>query len=73
MSMLKAIGNFLFGKDPDIFDEAGRVRHKFPEEKWQKWNDRLKANPQYDWRHHGAVERNDEGTRKPAPESNEKH
>ena len=57
MGILKALGGFLFGKDPEIFDEQGRVRHKFPDEKWQKWNDRLKANPDYDWRKHGAKDR----------------
>jgi hypothetical protein len=57
MGIFKALGDFLFGKDPDIFDEQGRVRHKFPEEKWKKWNDRLKANPEYNWREHGAKER----------------
>lgn len=57
MGILKSVGNFLFGKDPDIFDENGRVRHKFPETKWEKWNDRLAKNATYDWRKHGAVER----------------
>jgi hypothetical protein len=57
MGILKAVGDFLFGKDPDIFDEHGKVRHKFPEEKWQKWNDRFKSNPAFDWRKHGAKER----------------
>lgn len=57
MGFLKVVGNFLFGKDPDIFDERGRVRHKFPDDKWTKWNNRLKANPDYDWRKHGAKER----------------
>lgn len=55
--------DFLFGKDPDIFDENGRVRHKFPESKWTKWNDRLAQNPTYDWRKHGAKER----VEKPVP------
>lgn len=57
MGVFKAIGDFLFGKDPNIFDENGRVRHQFPEDKWQKWNERLKANPTYDWRHHSAKAR----------------
>lgn len=57
MGIMKSLGDFLFGKDADIFDESGRVRHKFPEEKWQKWNDRLKADPNYDWRKHSAKER----------------
>ncbi len=57
MGILKSVGNFLFGKDPDIFDDNGRVRHKFPESKWEKWNDRLAKSKDYDWRKHGAVER----------------
>lgn len=57
MGIFKSIGDFLFGKDPDIFDEKGRVRHQFSEEKWRQWNDRLSASPDYDWRNHGAKER----------------
>jgi hypothetical protein len=57
MGLLKALGGFLFGKDPDIFDEEGRVRHKFTDEKWKMWNDRLNGNPEYDWRQHVAKER----------------
>ena len=57
MSMLKTLGNFLLGKDPDIFDDQGHVRHKFTDEKWRKWDNRLRANPEYDWHHHTAVER----------------
>jgi len=29
MGILKSVGDFLFGKDPDIFDENGNVLHKF--------------------------------------------
>ncbi|MEK7355105.1 MAG: hypothetical protein AAB250_01550 [Bdellovibrionota bacterium] len=54
MGLFKSIGDFLFGKNPDIFDENGKVRHKFPDSKWQKWNERLQANPEYDWRKHSA-------------------
>ena len=68
MGVFKAIGNFLFGKAPDIFDETGKVRHKFPETKWQKWNERLQANPDYDWRHHSAKEKA-EGKSKPPTRS----
>ena len=57
MGIFKSLGDFLFGKDPDIFDENGRVRHKFSDSKWSDWNNRLKANPEYDWRNHGAKER----------------
>lgn len=54
MGLMKAVGEFLFGKDPDIFDENGNVRHKFNDEKWLKWNNRFKSNPDYDWRLHSA-------------------
>ena len=67
MGILKVVGNFLFGKDPDIFDERGKVRHKFTDEKWAKWNDRLKANPDYDWRHHGAKKRAEQDKITPDP------
>lgn len=56
MGLLKSLGDFLFGKDPDIFDQQGRVLHKFPEDKWKAWDDRLKANPDYDWRNHTGKE-----------------
>lgn len=52
MGILKSIGDFLFGKDPQIFDDSGNVRHCFPDEKWNKWSDRFRANPEYDWRDH---------------------
>lgn len=57
MGVFKKIGDFLFGKDPDVFDETGRVRHQFSEEKWKAWDERIKANPDYDWRRHSATER----------------
>lgn len=56
MGIFKALGDFLFGKAPDIFDSTGRVRHKFSDEKWKEWDDRLKASPEYDWRQHSAQE-----------------
>lgn len=51
-----AILDFLFGKDAKIFDETGRVRHNFPDKKWNDWNDRFRGNSAYDWRHHVAKE-----------------
>ena len=59
MGIFKAIGDFLFGKDPDIFDEKGGVRHKFTDKKWQEWNARFKNNPEYDWRQHKGREGHD--------------
>lgn len=44
--------NFLFGKDPDIFDESGKVMHKLPKKKWEAWYNRTKQDPQYNWRNH---------------------
>ena len=50
--MIKAILNFLFGRDADIFDDKGRVIHKFPKKKWDDWNDRLLKGSDYNWREH---------------------
>lgn len=55
MGLLKTLGDFLFGKDPDIFDEKGRVMHKFPKKKWEAWNNRIKLDPNYNWRHHTGM------------------
>jgi len=52
MGIFKAIGDFLFGKDPEIFNEKGEVQHRLPERKWQAWDARLRQNPDYDWRQH---------------------
>lgn len=52
MGILKAIGDFLFGKAPDIFDAKGKVRHKLPEKKWQDWDARIRTSPEYDWQQH---------------------
>lgn len=50
--MLKSIGDFLFGKDPDIFDDNGHVVHRHPKKRWEAWQNRLKVDPQYNWRNH---------------------
>lgn len=42
------------GKDPDIFDAYGRVRHKFDDKKWQDWDARVRGNKNYDWRQHSG-------------------
>lgn len=56
MGILKAIGDILFGKDPDIFDENGNVMHKFSKKKWEAWQNRIKADPQYNWRNHSGTQ-----------------
>ena len=43
---------FLFGKNPDIFDEQGRVVHKHPKKKWDAWQNKFKTDAQYNWRNH---------------------
>jgi hypothetical protein len=52
MSLLKTVSNFLFGKDPDIFDDKGRVLHKLPKKKWDDWNNRIIKGSDYNWREH---------------------
>ena len=52
MSILKKIGDFLFGKDADIFDQHGQVVHKLPKKKWDAWQNKFKTDPQYNWRNH---------------------
>lgn len=59
--------DFLFGKDPDIFDEKGQVRHRFTENKWSSWNDRFRSS-EYDWRQHKGRAEDGKGT-KPTLES----
>jgi hypothetical protein len=49
--------DFLFGKDPDIFDAYGRVRHKFDDAKWAAWDARIRGNPAFDWRKHSGADK----------------
>lgn len=50
--MFKSILNFLFGKEPKIFDPDGSVRHDLPKNKWEAWQQRYKSDPEYNWRNH---------------------
>lgn len=52
MSLLKRLSEFMFGKDPDIFDDSGRVLHKLPKRKWDDWNNRIIKGAEYNWREH---------------------
>jgi len=47
--------DFLFGRDPDIFNESGKVQHKLPKSRWEAWENRFKANPRYNWRLHTGM------------------
>jgi hypothetical protein len=56
MGILKAIGDFLLGKEPDIFDAQGQVLHKHPKKKWDAWQNKFKTDPQYNWRNHTGTQ-----------------
>ncbi|GIL18868.1 MAG: hypothetical protein BroJett040_26190 [Oligoflexia bacterium] len=52
MGLLKAVGDFLFGRNPDIYDDNGQVVHKHPKKKWDAWQNKFKTDSQYNWRNH---------------------
>lgn len=52
--ILGKILDFIGGKDPDIFDAYGRVRHKFSDKKWQDWDARIRKSKDFDWRQHSG-------------------
>lgn len=52
MGILKTIGDVLFGKDPEIFDDKGNVVHKLPKRKWDDWANRYIKGDEYNWRTH---------------------
>jgi hypothetical protein len=60
MSLFKTVTDFLFGKDPDIFDDKGRVLHKLPKKKWDDWNNRIIKGTEYNWREHKGTQAGDE-------------
>lgn len=55
MGILKTVGDFLFGKDPDIFDDKGNVVHKLPKRKWDDWHNRYVKGDEYNWRTHKGM------------------
>lgn len=55
MGLMNNILGFMFGKDPDIFDEKGQVMHKLPKKKWDAWQNRTKLDPQFNWRNHAGT------------------
>ncbi len=52
---MSKIIDFLFGKEPEIFNERGQVVHKLPKKKWDAWYNRTKIDPGYNWRNHSGV------------------
>jgi hypothetical protein len=55
MSFLKKLGEFLVGKDPEIFDDKGQIQHKLPKKKWDAWHQRTKLDPSHNWRNHSGI------------------
>lgn len=53
--MLGKVLDFLFGKNPDIFDKDGTIRHNLPKERWEEWRKRFQAGEEYNWRNHTGV------------------
>ncbi len=52
--ILGKILDIIGGKDPDIFDAYGRVRHKFTDQKWADWDARIRQSKSFDWRQHSG-------------------
>jgi len=61
MGVLKSVGDFLFGKSPDIFDNSGNIVHKLSKRTWDAWNNRIKMDPDYNWRNHRGTRAGNQG------------
>lgn len=57
MGLLSAIGGFLVGKSPKIFNENGEVTHKHPKKKWEAWQAKYTSSSEYNWRNHSGKKR----------------
>jgi len=56
MKVLSKVIDFLFGKEPQIFDSRGNVIHQLPKKKWDEWQDRFRKDENYNFRKHSATE-----------------
>lgn len=52
MNFLKKVLDVIGGKEPDIFDDNGKISHKLPKKKWDDWQNRLIKGSEYNWREH---------------------
>ncbi len=52
---MKKILQFIFGKSPPIFNQKGQIVHQLPDEIWQRWHNRTRSDPQYNWRMHAGT------------------
>ncbi len=55
--MFQWLLRFLFGRQTNIFNKKGRVKHDLGEQKWKDWDKRLSENPDYDFRNHTGKKR----------------
>ncbi|MCB0365581.1 MAG: hypothetical protein H6624_04110 [Bdellovibrionaceae bacterium] len=55
MGIMNTLLDFLFGKNNDIFDENGQVRHNLPQNKWDAWQQRYQSSPEYNWKNHSGM------------------
>lgn len=69
MGIGKSVLDFLFGKDPDIFDENGNVVHKYPKKTWDAWANKFKTDQSYNWRNHTG---SNAGSKKPGQQPTER-
>lgn len=56
--MLKSLLAIIGGKQTDIFNKKGRVQHDLGSKKWEAWNNRLKENPNYNFKNHTGTKKN---------------
>ncbi len=70
--ILGKILDVIGGKDPDIFDAYGRVRHKFTDKKWQEWDARIRGNKHFDWRKHSGSDSQKPGIKSNPPKPTSK-
>lgn len=63
MSFLKKVSDFLLGKDPEIFDDKGRVVHKLPKRKWDDWQNRYIKGDEYNWRNHSGLQKDSKSSK----------
>lgn len=66
MSVASRVLDFLFGKSPDIFDDKGNVSHKLPKKRWDAWQNRMKTDPQFNWRNHTGTQAGKKNASQPA-------
>lgn len=62
---MKALLDFLFGKEAQIFNKKGEVEHQFPKKKWEDWQKRYFSQAEYNWRNHKGTQAKSQKNSKP--------